>query len=154
MLDRISDWISARGPVPNKLTLAMGELIRQAREEIGMSQADLAKRIYRNQAALSQIENGKMRIDAETLLHLAVALDKPIREFFPDRLMPRFEGELTVLEAELLKYAHQLELYDLQKLVVQAKALVELAEAQKQQIRETVRQQFEEFEQELASEPD
>jgi transcriptional regulator with XRE-family HTH domain len=140
-IDRIAEWLTTRGPVPNRLTLAMGQLIRRAREEAGISQADLARSIYRRQSALSQIENGKMRVDAETLLYLSSALNKPIRHFFPDELMPRRDDELSFAEAQLLELARSLPPADLRRLLAQAKALVALAEVEKQTVEQVAHEQ-------------
>jgi transcriptional regulator with XRE-family HTH domain len=126
MFERLSEWLSERGTLPNKLTIGMGELVRQAREEAGLSQTELAKRIYRRQAALSDIEHGKMRIDAETLVYLAYALNKPVHYFFPDQLTPKLDEDLSAMEAELLTQARRLPPEDLHKLIVQAKALADI----------------------------
>lgn len=60
----------------------MGELIRKAREEAGFSQRELAERIYRCQAALSDMENGKMEPNASTLTLLSHYLNMSITYFF------------------------------------------------------------------------
>ena len=84
------------GDMPNHFTRAMGELIHKAREEEGFSQRELAKKIYRRQAALSDMENGKMEPNASTLTFLSYHLNKPISYFFPDRYAPEKNlGELT-----------------------------------------------------------
>lgn len=83
VLDKIRDLIADKEPTPNKYTIAMGELIRKAREDAAMSQKELAERIYRRQATLSDLENGKSEVGTVTLVLLAAALDKPITYFFP-----------------------------------------------------------------------
>jgi transcriptional regulator with XRE-family HTH domain len=102
VLEHIAEWIATPGDLPNRLTLAMGDKVRQARSEAGLSQAELADRVYRRQAAISQIENGIMRLDVETLVYLAGVLKKPIRYFFPDTLLFPVEGELCNWEREYL----------------------------------------------------
>jgi transcriptional regulator with XRE-family HTH domain len=72
---------------PNEFTQGMGELIRLAREERGMSQVDLAKEINRRPATISLIENGKSEISVLTLMLFAIALQKPISYFFPASLL-------------------------------------------------------------------
>lgn len=67
----------------NVFPMQVGKLIRQAREEIGMTQALLAEVLGRRQASLSEIENGKMEPDASTLGKLATILGKPLDYFFP-----------------------------------------------------------------------
>jgi len=73
------------GDMPNHFTRAMGELIRKAREDSGFSQRDLAQKIYRRQAALSEMENGKMEPNTSTLTLLSYHLNKPISYFSPER---------------------------------------------------------------------
>ncbi|WP_275124871.1 helix-turn-helix transcriptional regulator [Aggregatilinea lenta] len=82
----------------------MGKLIRQAREQLGMSQEELAGLMYRRRASLSEMENGKMEPDASTLTYLASALHKPIMYFFPEEYARRLslEGNLTPTEEALL----------------------------------------------------
>jgi transcriptional regulator with XRE-family HTH domain len=126
VLDFLSKLTEPMGNMPNRFTLGMGELIRQARHDSGFSQARLARLINRRQASLSDMENGKMQPDAETLLMLSLVLRKPIIQFFP-------AGELEDLVdlenlnptlQELLLNAMRLSEDDLQILIVQTKALV------------------------------
>ena len=107
VLDSIRNLIADKDPTPNKFTIAMGELIRKAREEAGMSQAELAQMIYRRQATLSDIENGKTEANTSTLILLAAALDKPpsyfyppfvYREMKPDKLSPLEQDLLTAFQ--------------------------------------------------------
>ena len=71
-------------PIPNKFTVAMGEKIRAAREEAGLSQAELAEQIFRRRATVSDIENGKSELGTITLSRISYALEKPLTNFFPD----------------------------------------------------------------------
>ena len=103
ILDHIAEWIVQPGNVPNKLTWATGEKTREARQEADLTQAELAERVHRGQAAISQIENGKMLLDVETLVYLAGVLDKPICYFFSDRLSPPLEGELPNWQRQYLE---------------------------------------------------
>ena len=84
ILENMLEKLTA-GDMPNHFTLAMGELIRQAREEARFSQRELADKIYRLQAAFSDMENGKIEPNASTLTFLSYHLNKPISYFFPDR---------------------------------------------------------------------
>ncbi len=116
-------------PLPNKFTKAMGELIRRAREEIGISQAELAEKIYRRQAAISDIENGRMEVNATTLILLSVILQKPMTYFFPEGWISDIPPEkLSSREQELLIQARRLTDEDIRKLIVQARALADLTE--------------------------
>jgi transcriptional regulator with XRE-family HTH domain len=88
---------------PNKQTKAMGELIRKAREEAGLSQEQLAEKIYRRRLAVSEMENGKVEISAWTIPLLAHALNKPITYFYPNHVLKQLTPEeLSSLEQELL----------------------------------------------------
>jgi ribosome-binding protein aMBF1 (putative translation factor) len=56
-----SNMLTETGKTPNKYTIAMGELIRKAREEVGLNQDELAEKIYRKRLAVSQMEMGKWK---------------------------------------------------------------------------------------------
>lgn len=95
--------ISPRDPLPSPFTEALGQRIREAREERGFSQKRLADRIERRQAAISDMENGRMQPDATTLVVLAEVLEKPITFFFPPPWGPRVaRGDLSYDEQALL----------------------------------------------------
>ena len=126
LLEPLLEKLSA-GDIPNKFTLKMGELIRKAREEAGFSQRELAERIYRRQAALSDMENGKMEPYASTLVYLAFNLNKPISYFFPKPYNP--EGnrdDLSDTEKEILIYAKLLDTDNQVRILAQVKALSKL----------------------------
>lgn len=115
----------ASDPTPNILTKDMGKRIRRARDDAGMTQEELARRIGRRQASISDIENGKIEVNAVTLTILALELQKPIGYFFPDWLMKRLQPEdVKPAEAELLSLALQLSDEDLQRITIQVRALV------------------------------
>ena len=67
--------------------MALGELLRQARLEAGMSQRELCgETITRNM--LSQIENGGARPSMDTLRYLASRLGKPVAYFLEEAVSP------------------------------------------------------------------
>jgi transcriptional regulator with XRE-family HTH domain len=105
---------------PNKFTLYMGSAIKEAREEQGFSQDELAQKIYRRRATLSDIENGKADVDAGTLWLLSAYLKKPLSYFYPpyarENIRPEEMGEL---EHELLVRFIAIRGTELQKLVIQ-----------------------------------
>jgi transcriptional regulator with XRE-family HTH domain len=126
--------------IPNKLTLGMGELIRQAREEAGLSQAELARRIYRRQASLSNMENGLMEASASSLIYLSGALDKPITYFFPKAIMRDLEPDPRSPElSELLLQASRLSGGDLKGVTAQIRALADLQDSRLVSIRKRAR---------------
>lgn len=55
--------------------------LRIAREEAGLSQMEVARRIRRNQTFVSKIELGERRVDPVELRHLAEIYGKPISFF-------------------------------------------------------------------------
>ena len=69
---------------PNEFTEEMGKLIKKAREEKGLNQSQLAEKLSRSQATISDIENGKIEVSTLTLLLIAFVLNKPISFFIPD----------------------------------------------------------------------
>jgi transcriptional regulator with XRE-family HTH domain len=110
--------------IPNRLTIAQGELVRQARTEAGLSQAELARRVYLKQSSVSKIEAGNRSISTEDLLYLCLALDKPIGYFFPPRVSRELpQGDSSPLEQELLLQARRLTNDDLRKVIAQVRAI-------------------------------
>ncbi len=70
--------------IPNEFTVEMGKLIRAAREEAGISQTELAEKLSKRQATISDFENGKIEIGILTLVQLAIVFGKPISYFVPN----------------------------------------------------------------------
>lgn len=100
-----SNMTLEKGSRPNKFTRDLGEAIRKAREEKGISQVNLAKLIDTRRATLSDMENGKTEPDAFTLANLAHKLERPLSYFFPAFIYKEIKQEdLTALEFELLIY--------------------------------------------------
>lgn len=115
--------------LPNKFSIALGDLIRKARQEAGMSQAELAKTALFRQAAISQIETGKRDVSASEIIYLSYALNKPITYFYPPWSTNSIgEDDLSILEQELLIQARRLDIEDLKRLIAQARALANLSE--------------------------
>jgi transcriptional regulator with XRE-family HTH domain len=117
---------------PNDFTRDMGELVKRARIEAGISQDELAKRILTRQATVSDWENGKVEVSSNDLIYLSHALGKPITYFFPEWSLNKLNFETMSLDIQnLLLYAQKLSKEDLRKLLVQVKALAELSETNK-----------------------
>jgi HTH-type transcriptional regulator / antitoxin HipB len=57
----------------------IGEVLRQAREAAGMTQEELASRVYTKKTAISRIENHAEDIKISTLKRVAKALGKRIQ---------------------------------------------------------------------------
>jgi transcriptional regulator with XRE-family HTH domain len=116
-----------KGSRPNRFTWYLGDAIKKAREEKGISQVDLAKLISSRRATLSDMENGKTEPDTITLADLAKYLEKPLSYFFPDYIYKEIKQEdLTPLEAELLIHYRQIWDENLKRVAIhQVKALAE-----------------------------
>ncbi len=104
MLNKLFDLFAPDEPVPNKFTLYMGERIKDARIDAGISQQDLAHQIYKRQASLSDYENGKAIVNSDTLGLLAIILNKPLEYFYPPYSYQKTRPEdLSPEEDELIK---------------------------------------------------
>jgi transcriptional regulator with XRE-family HTH domain len=113
--------------IPNRFTISLGKLIREARLEANLSQSELAEKAYFSQTAISQIEQGKRDISAAEILYFSAALDKPILYFYQNFTKTGISDvDLSPLEQELLAHAKRLSKEDLSKLIAQTKALVDL----------------------------
>ena len=105
----------------------MGEHIRKARLEVGLSQSELAEYVYVSQAAISDMENGKREVSSTELLSLSNNLNKPIVYFFPENYVREVElDKLSPLYQELIIQAQRLSDEDLKKLIAQTKALADI----------------------------
>ena len=97
----------------------MGKLVRQAREDAGLSQARLGGMVYRRRATISDIENGKSELTVSSLALISAALDKPISYFFPwfvyDNLAPE---DLNPAEQEVLKLFRKIRSEGLEQLAI------------------------------------
>lgn len=126
-IDKFLDLLAYGEPRPNKFTIFLGEQIKKARLEAGLSQEELAKRIYKRRATVSDIETGKGEVDTNTFALLAHILNKPLGYFYPPTLYQEIKQEdLTPLENSLL--LHFREIWDdhLQEIAIhQVKALSE-----------------------------
>jgi transcriptional regulator with XRE-family HTH domain len=118
-LEKFLDYLAYGEPRPNKFTIFLGEQIKKAREESKMSQKDLAELIYKRQATVSDIENGKGEVDSSTLALLAHVLNKPFGYFYPWYLYKEITQEsLTPLENELIIQFRQIWDDTLRKLAI------------------------------------
>jgi transcriptional regulator with XRE-family HTH domain len=108
------------GQAPNKVTIAVGDLIKKAREEAGLSQEELGEFIGRKRLSVSEMENGKIEFSALLLPYLSAALKKPISYFFPLRYFPNItEESLKPLEYEAIEYFREIWDDNLRRLGIQ-----------------------------------
>jgi transcriptional regulator with XRE-family HTH domain len=103
ILEALAELLGDKEPIPNKFTIGLGELARTARVEAGLSQAELAKLVYRRRSTISDLENGKSKVGITTLSLISVALDKPITYFIPPNIRVKLKpDDLDTEELELI----------------------------------------------------
>lgn len=91
--------------------LTLGERIRLAREERGLTLGQLATRCGLSDSYLSQVERGEATPSAQSLRAIAEALDLPLGPFLHDRSLPLGERlraareSLGISRSELAKQA-------------------------------------------------
>lgn len=100
--DVIRDYFN-RDDMPNKFSTYMGQKIREAREEKGLSQEELAAMIYKRRASLSDMENGKMYADVVSFVYLAAILEKPIAYFILPNINIPSDSDLMGDELEVIQ---------------------------------------------------
>ncbi len=105
--------------IPNEFTIEMGKFIRNAREEVGLSQVEFAKKTNRRPATISDIENGKSEIGVLTLSLFAITLEKPISYFFPESLLKDFVLDVkSPFQHKMLEIARGIEAIGDQSLTI------------------------------------
>jgi transcriptional regulator with XRE-family HTH domain len=67
---------------------SIGIKIQEARQELGLTQQELASRLHCTQAALSNYELGKRRIDFASLEQIVNILGKPLSYFLESLASP------------------------------------------------------------------
>ena len=72
----------ASGHVPTQLEAVIGWRVRSRAREIGLSSAQLAKRVGLSRAMISKIENAQVSPSLATVSRLAEALEVPITSLF------------------------------------------------------------------------
>lgn len=90
----------------HKYNIYIREKIKEAREEKGMTQAELAKQIDKSQVNISNIENGRLEVSAVDLMGIAYILEKPVKYFFP--VFVPSEGDLADYEWEVVHFLRKI----------------------------------------------
>ncbi len=70
----------------------IGDFVARVRQERGMTQTELAKRLGTSQSAINRIEKGRQNLSLETLGRLGDALNKPIVSLGSGSVNLRIEG--------------------------------------------------------------
>jgi len=88
----------------------MGKLMYAASEDAGFYQRELAEKVYRRRATISDIETGKADVDTLLLALLAFTLNKPIFYFFSMFTGRELKQEkLSSLESEMILQFNRIE---------------------------------------------
>lgn len=109
----------------------IGEKVREARQEKGWTQAQLAEAVYKSQGNISDLERGNVQIGAVDLMLIATNLEKPITFFYPPRSVMARPNDLNDKEKELMHYIDDMspDMFDL--LLHQAKTYRDLTVTKK-----------------------
>jgi Zn-dependent peptidase ImmA (M78 family)/DNA-binding XRE family transcriptional regulator len=89
-------------PPVSETTTWVARRIRESREELGLSQAQLAERLDRTQTAVSLWESGKRTAGLDDLIDIADALDVEVSRFLPPNRARRPVEALLRATAERL----------------------------------------------------
>jgi transcriptional regulator with XRE-family HTH domain len=90
------------------LTSAIGRKIRLAREEMGITQADLAYRVGISTQSISAFEGGRIHPDRKYLTKIAQFTHRPLY-FFTGQKVQEILDRLQRVQAELTELTHLLE---------------------------------------------
>ena len=88
---------TARTPTPSA---AVGQRIRQQRQERSLTQTELARQIGIQQSDLSRMEQGEYRVPLDTLFRILQTFEMSLGEFFGD--LASEHQPLTPREVSLL----------------------------------------------------
>ena len=106
----LSYFLQKEDEVPNRLTIYIGERIRNIRIEDELSLEELAEKTYLSKGMVQAIEDGKVDITVSNLIYFAVALSKPLIAFLPPDVVQHLDPQyLTWEEMELLMLLHDME---------------------------------------------
>lgn len=102
----------------------VGRRVRQARQELGLMQADLGRLLSkpRSHAAVSDIERGKTKLDLEELGELAQLLQKPLAYFIDPGPSPGVEYRRSEPDGSAEQQRHHVRSVDAFKQVARDQA--------------------------------
>lgn len=84
----------------------IGRRIKDEREKAGLTQEELAEKIYKTRVVVSDMERGRTQISAVDLMDIAYNLEKPIRVFYP--VYVPTADDLEDYEAEIVHYLRKI----------------------------------------------
>jgi transcriptional regulator with XRE-family HTH domain len=76
------------------LYVELGRLVRAHRDRVGLSQADLGRRVGLSRTSVTNIERGRQKILVHQLLSLAQALDVGVEALLPAGPQPEMSAQL------------------------------------------------------------
>lgn len=117
--------IFTRANPNNKYDNFIRQRIRDAREELKMTQDELGEKIYKSRVQISDLERGRTQISATELILISVALHKPIMYFYPFKSLT--DNELKEEEQELIHHFRGIKSKAMEKYAI--KTVRELADA-------------------------
>jgi transcriptional regulator with XRE-family HTH domain len=88
----------------DKVNRYIRQRIRAARNEREMSQQELATHLQKSRVAVSDLERGRVQVNAADLAFIANALDKPISYFYPPPIRGAEEEGLSADEQQLIHW--------------------------------------------------
>jgi transcriptional regulator with XRE-family HTH domain len=107
--------------------LRMGERIRSARKQRGLSQGDLQQRTGLLRCYLSRVENGHTEPSLQTLNRIAAALEMPMVGFFteppPECPAPEMNPQAVGFLAQMRQYAGELSEADRAQVLTMARKM-------------------------------
>ncbi len=124
-LDSLFNVAVAKHELPNHFTQQMGELIERARQELGLSQGDLAAELGLSTRAVTAIENGSREVGVFELVQLGRILQRPLLYFLPPAYRQALEPSLSMSDFDLLMLFGRLSEADRAKVLAQLRGLVE-----------------------------
>jgi len=88
LLRQLIEKLDFNKDTPNTFTTYLGEKVKEARIEAGISQDELAKAVYKRRPSISDIENGKMIPDFTLVCYLCIYFQKPFAYFIHPKYHP------------------------------------------------------------------
>ncbi len=92
--------------------MQIGSVIREFRQQKGMSQGDIEKRTGLLRCYLSRVENGHTVPSLDTLAKIADAMDIPVAQFFSDGQIAR-DLSAPKMSDEELRFMGQIRRYSM-----------------------------------------
>ena len=93
---------------PHPVDIHVGSRVKLRRNVLGLSQAELSRRLGLTFQQIQKYENGTNRVSASRLFEMGVILDVPVSFFFDGLLGPKAQQSSNEITAKVLRTAGQL----------------------------------------------